>query len=287
MCTLCRPRLLAVLPTHVSMPPRRSARLVELANPHFQLPFPPNVVALLFSLLPLHRRLRARGVCRGWRFFLEDASFWTRVDLGVSCRVNPRFLSDSRLALSLLRAACVRAEGSLLSVDLSGVGSIAGEPFVLQWARNLSAADKASLRDLVAPTSPWLNAEEFNALCRALPLCRVRCTVICTAVEALPLLRREPPCDLLSINTLEVRHDHNEGTEQAVLDLASALSGYMGLEKLEFNRAPLTTRAVVNALEDAAISAGIKVAGFVDCGFSQASLPALTRLLQLSGFASR
>ena len=101
------------------MPPRRSARLVELANPHFQLPFPPNVVAVLFSLLPLDARLRAREVCRGWRLVLEDASsIWTRVDLGVGCGVNPRFLSDSRLALALLRAACVRAKGTLQSVDL-------------------------------------------------------------------------------------------------------------------------------------------------------------------------
>ena len=76
------------------MPPRRSARLVDLANPHFQLPFPPDIVALLFSLLPLDTRLRAREVCRGWRCFLEDASWWECVDLGYDCGVNPRFLSD-------------------------------------------------------------------------------------------------------------------------------------------------------------------------------------------------
>ena len=45
-----------------------SARLVDLANPNFQLPFLSNVVTLLFSLLPLDARLRAREVCSGWRF---------------------------------------------------------------------------------------------------------------------------------------------------------------------------------------------------------------------------
>ena len=144
MCTLCRPRLLSIVSKRVSMPPRRSARLVELANPHFQLPFPPNVVALLFSLLPLDARLRASEVCRGWRFLLNDASFWTHVDLSASCGVNPCFLLDSRLALPLLGAACERAKGSLLSVDLSGVVvQWHAVPFVHQWLDSVSAANKA------------------------------------------------------------------------------------------------------------------------------------------------
>jgi hypothetical protein len=82
---------------------------------------PSEVVLLVLPLLPLDERLRAREVCRGWRSFLEDASFWTRVDLSVGCGVNPRFLTSYALALALLRAACVRAKGNLLSADLSGV----------------------------------------------------------------------------------------------------------------------------------------------------------------------
>ena len=224
MCTLCRLRLLAASRSRVSMPPRRSARLVELANPHFQLPFPPNIVALLFSLLPLDARLRAREVCRGWRFFLKDTSFWTHVHMGAGCRVNPRFLTSKQLALALLRAACVRAKGGLQSVDLSGVNF--GEPFVVQWLDSASAADKASLRDLVAPTSRWLDVQQVAEVCRALPLCHVRCNVECSPVGALPLLRREPPSALLTIGQLSV--NPNAGGEQAVLDLASALTGHKG-----------------------------------------------------------
>ena len=266
------------------MHPRRSARLVELANPHFQLPFPPNVVALLFSLLPLDARLRAREVCRGWRFFLEDASFWTHVDLSASCGVNPCFLLDSRLALPLLGAACERAKGSLLSVDLSGVVvQWHAVPFVLRCFElfAVTAANKASLRDLVAPTFHRLDLDEVNELCLALPLCRVRCGVRCTAVEALPLLRREPPFALLTSREHFVAID---GGDQALLDMTSALSVHKGMAKLTIVHAPLATRAVVGALVDAAISVGIIDVSFHECGLSQTALPALTRLLQSHGF---
>ena len=266
------------------MPPRRSARLAELANPHFQLPFPPNVVTLLFSLLPLDARLRARGVCRGWRFFLEDVRFWTHVDLSASCGVNSRFFAWGYLALQLLRAACLRAKGSLRSVDFSGdVGNIVGQPFVLQWLEYMSAADKGGLHDLVAQSSVRYDVEQVTALCRALPLCRVRCGVSCSYVEALPLLRRKPPFTLLSMNTLAVV-DHDEDGDRTVLDLASALTGYTGIESLHLFELLLTTRAVVDALVDAAISADVKSACFHDCGLSQTALPALTRLLQSPGF---
>jgi len=78
---------------------------------------------------------------------------------------------------------------------------------------------------------------------------------------------------------------HTEGGEQAVLDhLAAALTGHKGMEKLNIYNVPLATRAVVDALVDALISAGIKVAFFGDCGLSPTALPALTRLLQSPGF---
>jgi hypothetical protein len=225
---------------------------VELANPHYQLPFPPNVIALLFSLLPLDTRLRAREVCRGWRLFLQDASFWTHVDLSASCGVHPRFLTWKRHALALLRAACARAKGNLLSVDISGVKNyeaedafvryIAEELLVLRWLDSAPVADKASLHDLVAPIFPVLTDDQVTLLCRALPVCRVRCAVECDVVEALPLLRRKPPYELLSIGKL--RFFQEDEDEQALLDLASALSAYKGMEKLNINEVPLTTRAV-------------------------------------------
>ena len=57
-----------------------------------------------------------------------------------------------------------------------------------------------------------------------------------------------------------------------------------GLVWLHFGFVPLTTRAVVDALLDATISAGIKYASFHHCGLSQIALPVLGRLLQSPGF---
>ena len=105
------------------MPSRRGARVAELQHPLVPLvllegDFAKAFLGRILSSLPLDERLRAREVRRGWRGFLEDASFWTCVDLSKSCGVNPRFLSNWRLGLALLRAACVRAQGNLLAVDL-------------------------------------------------------------------------------------------------------------------------------------------------------------------------
>jgi len=283
------------------MASRFGARVAELQQPQARLgpleiegDFARAFFESVLRLLPLDTRLRAREVCRGWRFFLKDVCFWTHVDLSANCSVNPRLLLDSRLGLSLLRAACVRAKGSLLSVDLSGVEEewedrVQDEwedepvPLVLQWLDSASAANKASLRDLVAPHMRLI-VDHVTALCRALPLCRVHCFVYCNAVEALPLLRCEPPFALLSIHELCVLGDVDG--DQAVLDLASALSVYQGMEKLTLSYVPLTTRAVVDALMDAAISAGIKDVSFVGCGLTQTALPALTRLIQSPGFES-
>jgi hypothetical protein len=154
-------------------------------------------------------------------------------------------------------------------------------PFVLEWLDSVSVADKASLRDLVAPPA-FLCAEHVTALCRALPLCRVRCGVECFSRQALPLLRCEPPHKLLTFGALNGIGFRE--TAQAVLYLASALGGYKGMEKLRYQHALLAAGAAANALVDAAISAGIKNVSLDQCGLSHTALPALGRLLQSPGF---
>ena len=305
------PRLPAASRSRVSMLTRRANRvrgLREAALSQLSLgPLPGELVKLILHLLPLDTRLRARKVSRGWCALLEDVRFWTRVDLSANCGVNPHFFDHpyhggERLALALLRAACARAKGCLESVDLSGLDDFSGDTVVLQWLDSASAANKASLRDLVAPHIPILNVGKVTALCRALPLCRVRCSLHCNAVQALPMLRREPPFALLTIRYMGVRHgdepdieadSDDEGDDEAdvlddqsVLDMAAALAGYKGMEKLHNSTVLLATRAVLDVLVDGAISAGIKDAHFSDCGFSQTALPALTRLLQSPGFES-
>jgi len=87
---------------------------------------PDEVAKKIFSGLSLDTRLRSREVSPAWCALLEDASFWTHVDLSASCRVNPRFL-HAFYALAMLRAACVRAKTSLQSVDFSGVHCVGGD----------------------------------------------------------------------------------------------------------------------------------------------------------------
>jgi len=125
-----------------------------------------------------------------------------------------------------------------------------------------------------------LSGQSLIALCRALPLCRVRCDCVSSYADldvALPVLRREPPFALLTIGMFCLT-----GDEQSVLDLASALSVHSALEHLIISEVPLTNS--VDALVDAAISAGIKKVGIDKCGLSQTALPALGRLLQSPGF---
>ena len=148
----------------------RDAREAALSEPLLG-PLPGDLVKLILRLLPLDTRLRAREVRRGWCALLEDASFWTHVDLSPSCGVNPRFLDSWHRGLALFRAACVRAQGSLQSVDLSGVEKEWEEwedthvPLVLRWLDSASVANKASLRDLAAPLCfPSLNAEQVTAV---------------------------------------------------------------------------------------------------------------------------
>jgi len=251
-------------------------------------PLPIELVHVILRLLPLEQRLRAREVCRDWRLFLEDGSFWTHVHLGVGCGVtprllNPRFLSDQHRSEALLRAACVRAKGGLQSVDLSGVDvKCRAGPFVPQWAQALSAANKANLRDLVAPHM-LARLAHMTLLCRALPLCRVRGSVECNVVESLPVLRREPPFTLLTLDKLIVFGGDGEG-ELSVLLLASAISVYKGMEKLHIYDVRLTVGFIVDAVVDAAIAAGIREIFFLGCRLNPPALPALTRLLQSPGF---
>ena len=125
-------------------------------------PLPGDLVKLILRLLPLDARLRAREVFRDWRFLLKRNSFfWRRIDLGVGCGVNSRFLNpcsgvEKRSFLALLRAACVRAAGNLQSADLSGVfveATGTGAPRALFWCSACGAA--FSLRRTRRACATW------------------------------------------------------------------------------------------------------------------------------------
>jgi len=262
MSTLCRSRLLAEPPTRVSMPPRRSARLVELANPHFQLPFPPNVVALLFSLLPLDARLLAREVCRGWRLFLEDFSFWQSLDFSAAAAER----LTVALTWGLVRAACARAKGTLHTLKLQGRREV---PFAA--LEELVAENGESLRSLMMPTTLILDAADVGRLRQAAPLCELSCNVQCEGAEAVALMR----CELVCPFFLTVK---NLDTEQLQTDFASTLATHTGIKGLLLLGGNLAD-AVLN-LSLAVVAAGVESIGFGHCGLTPMALPALTLLLR-------
>ena len=231
------------------MPPRRSARLVELANPHFQLPFPPNVVSRLFSLLPLDARLRAREVCRGWRFFLEDVSFWQRLDFSVA--VAERL--TVALTWGLARAACARAKGTLHTLDLYGVREVQ-----LAALEALMAENGESLRSLETPYSLFLKAADVARMCQAAPLCKLRCHVECTAAEVAALLR----CELVCPSLLQVYYLN---TQQQQTDFATALASRTGVMELWLVGGNLAGGAALEDLARAMVAAGVTSALISHC----------------------
>ena len=246
------------------MPPRRSARLVELANPHFQLPFPPNVVALLFSLLPLDTRLRAREVCRGWRFFLEDVSFWQSLDFS---KAAAKSLTVA-LTWGLVRAACARAKGTLHTLDLFAVREVP-----LGALGELVAENGESLRSLMTPYSLFLKAENVARLRQAAPLCKLRCHVECTAAEVVALLGCELVCPYaLKVNDLD--------TEQQQTGFAAALATRTGIRILSLVGGSLAGVAALEDLARAMVAAGVTSARISHCRLTPPALPALTLLLR-------
>jgi len=77
------------------------------------VPLPLDLAARILHGLPIKDRLRAREVCRGWRALLDDASYWSEVDLR-ECGDGANGLPEA-----LLAAAVARAAGGLRSLNLS------------------------------------------------------------------------------------------------------------------------------------------------------------------------
>ena len=247
------------------MPPRRSARLVELANPHFQLPFPPNVVALLFSLLPLDARLRAREVCRGWRFFLEDVSLWQYPDFSEAAAESPTVV----LTWGLARAACARAKGTLHTLNLRGMLADSLAALV-----ELVAENGESLRSLLTPYSLVLGAENVERLRQAAPLCVLNCPVKCSGAEVAALLRCELVCPYyLWVDDLD--------TQQQQTDFVAALAKRTGIEVIALMGGNLAGGAMLEDLARAIVFTGAKTTiAFGQCGLTPLARPARTLLLR-------
>ena len=228
---------------------------------------PLDFVALVFLRLPVDARLRAREVSRGWRALLKEPRFWTVLDFSPGSGVVASILQ------ALLFAAGERGRGHLHTLDVTGVWGLHPEHLV-----QFVAAHGQSLRTVTASASRALSIDEVTRLCRSAPLCTLHCRVLCTAAEALPLLRCEAPCALLHIFKLWV---HTFNDEQAVLDFAAALPSHRGkIKVLAVANASLENVAASDALLRSIAEARVSDVTFYSCRIAPASLPGLTRLLQ-------
>ena len=228
---------------------------------------PLDFVALVFLRLPVDARLRAREVSRGWRALLKEPRFWTVLDFSPGSGVVASILQ------ALLFAAGERGRGHLHTLDVTGVWGLHPEHLV-----QFVAAHGQSLRTVTASASRALSIDEVTRLCRSAPLCTLHCRVLCTAAEALPLLRCEAPCALLHIFKLWV---HTFNDEQAVLDFAAALPSHRGkIKVLAVANASLENVAASDALLRSIAEARVSDITFHHCNLAPASLPGLTRLLE-------
>jgi len=229
-------------------------------------------VAQLLMGMPLDARLRARKVSRGWRALLNEPRFWLVLDFSPGSGVV------AWVTRALLFAAGERGRGHLHTLDLTC--TLTGTEGLLRVdLEQFVAAHGQSLRTVTASESLTLIADLVTRLCRSAPLCTLRCSVFCSAAEALPLLRCEAPCALLHIFKLVVSDFNNN--QQAVLDFAAALPFHSGKTKeLTVNVAPLGNVAVAGSLLRGVAEARVNDVTFIGCHLAPASMPGLTRLLQ-------
>ena len=77
-------------------------------------PLFPELVALIFQLVPVDSRLRCREVCRSWCAFLADPRLWRVCNLSAASGVV------AERTPALLYAAAERAQGALEELDVTG-----------------------------------------------------------------------------------------------------------------------------------------------------------------------
>ena len=149
---------------------------------------PQPLALLVFLALPADARGRACCVCCAWRDALADPSLWTRLDMSVMARYEPRLSS-------VLRGAAGRALGQLCHLDIS-LHHVA-----LDVLLPVLTANASSLRELNVECLSQACGISAEALFEAAPLLQVL-----TAVEAsytwhnaTRVLRKDPPFAPLNI----------------------------------------------------------------------------------------
>jgi len=271
---------------------RRSQRLA-LQDPalHILSPLLPELISLVFALLPVDSRLRCREVCRGWRAFLSDARHWQVLDLSLTSGV-------ARRTLALLRAACERAHGTLRELDVSAwYCAPVEEGEEALWNELLLPilrANAASLLELRA----WLPVDSevgsltilkgVEWLFSAAPRLRLlECDASLSGEEArgpLPRLLRKPQFAPMRLRMLEVNAEDVQPPPD-VPALAAWAATHPTLKRLNLWHVPLDSAFALDAVVDLAVSQLQHLTlGF--CNLTPASLPALTRMMERRSLTS-
>jgi hypothetical protein len=237
---------------------------------------PPALTLRVFALVPLDTRLRCAEVCPGWHKALADTSLWAELDLtqlssGVACTG------------ALLCAATKRARGGLQTLRLPD--------FRLSHATlcGIVAANAATLRELrFGQGGATRDCEHVVELLRAAPQLRLlEADMWCGSVDDLQrVLRREPPFGALRMRLLEVRWFNEDAADANMFtafsialaaDLAASTASFTGLR---LYNVPLSDRAALDAVVDAALARSLSTVELIGCGLSPASAAALARLLR-------
>jgi hypothetical protein len=231
---------------------------------------PQAFLLLILALLPVDTRLRCAEVCRDWRAALTERSLWLHLALSPESGVG--FATDA-----LLRAAAARAGGGLLSL------AVADCPLITPAALLVVATENAAtLQEARLCSGRALRSDQLEALLRGAPLLRtLHADVQCSAAEARPLLRNEPPFEALRVRRFQVGFAA-EG-EAAMLGLAADLTTHAtahgSCQELRILVAPLHVPAALDAVVQAALACRLRQVELVLCHLSPASAPALARLL--------
>ena len=243
------------------------------ASPFERLP--DLVVAFILSLLPCDTRLRAREVCRTWRALLASPTYWQNL-----------FLADGleRPPVPMLAAAVLRAQGSLVSLDVSRWPTLDAAALLAAVRAGGPGLLRLSAHDAVwRYNAPGLLTAQLTALLESAPrLTELRCDVRCEAAETEALLTNAPPFEPVRLGALCVHCEPEDADgldEAATAALLTSLAAHPTLSGLKLVAASLTAAAPLEALVAATRARSLTYLHLTGCNLTSDSLPALTQLL--------
>jgi hypothetical protein len=224
----------------------------------------------VFARTPVDARARAAAVCKAWCGVLAERSLWTRLDVSPASGV-------ARVTNALLRGAAGKAQGGLTALDVSGCEQLTHEALLEVVTANADAlTELRACRGWPLAVTP----EQTEALLGAAPLLHVFHADACAAAAAASrMLRNERPFGPLGVHRLQVQPPW-AGDEEGVRAFAAAITASASsLSGLWLVGAPLAGQDALDAVVDAALARRLPSLFVSNSSLSDATVPALVRLL--------